>query len=98
MSDLHSIINSRRGPAVLQYPQMDGSAPRRASGKTADPQGDSDRVELSDRARELIQEPSDPGIRHDLVARVRDSIGRGDYLTPEKIDFVVDRLHDLMTQ
>ena len=98
MSDLFTILNNRRGPAVLQYHQMDGSAARRAPGKTAEAPRDADRVDLSDSARALIQEPSDPRFRPDLVALARESIGRGDYLTPEKIDFVVDRLHELLTQ
>jgi hypothetical protein len=35
---------------------------------------------------------TDPDIRHDLVARVRQEIAAGEYDTPEKLDRALDRL------
>ncbi len=99
MSDLLTILNNRRGPAILQYHQVGGSSTRRApEHAAADQPRDGDRVELSERARAFVPQPNDPLIRQDLVQRVRDSIERGDYLTPERINFVVDRLHEELTR
>ena len=99
MSDLLTILNNRRGPAILQYHQIGGSSARRApEHAAADQPGAGDQVELSERARAYARRPHDPQIRQDLVQRVRDSIDRGDYLTPERINFVVDRLHEELTR
>lgn len=95
MSDLLTILNHNRGPAILKYHQIGGSSARR-SAEQQTPRHDraADQVDLSREARALIHESRDPHIRHALVQRVRDDIARGDYLTSQRIDFVVDRLHE----
>ncbi len=99
MSDLLTILNNRSGRAILQYHQLGGSSTRPAPERAAAEQPpDGDRVELSQRARAFVPQLNDPPIRHDLVQRVRDSIERGDYLTPDRINFVVDRLHEVLTR
>lgn len=52
----------------------------------------SDRLELSEAALENIQSGSG-GVRTELVERLRGEIAAGTYLTDEKLDAVVDRLH-----
>lgn len=95
MSDLLTILNHNRGAAILKYHQIGGSNARRSAGQPAPRQErDADQVDLSREARVLIDESRDPQIRHALVQRVRIDIARGDYLTSQKIDFVVDRLHE----
>ena len=99
MSDLLTILNNRRGPAVLQYHQLSGASARQKPDQAgAEQPHEGDQVELSQRARAFVPQPNDPPIRQDLVLRVRDSIERGDYLTPERINFVVDRLHEEATR
>ncbi len=94
MSDLLTILNHNRGPAILKYHQIGGSSARRSAEQpTAQHDRDGDQVDLSREARALIHESRDPQMRYALVQRVRDDIARGDYLTSQKIDFVVDRLH-----
>lgn len=51
-----------------------------------------DQVELSDAARTQAG-PSDPPIRDALVQRVRQEIADGTYLTDDKLNAVVNRLH-----
>ena len=95
MSDLLTILNHNRGPAILKYHQIGGSSARRsAQQQTPRHDRDADRVDLSREARALIQESRDPQIRHAFVQRVRVEIARGDYFTAQKLDFVVDRLHE----
>lgn len=95
MSDLLTILNHNRGAAILKYHQIGGSNGRRSAEQPTPRQDrDADQVDLSREARALIQESRDPRIRHALVQRVRIDIARGDYLTSQKIDFVVDRLHE----
>ena len=52
-----------------------------------------DRVEVSDVARLLNRLRGDE-IREGLVGRVRDSIERGDYETPERIDGAIESALD----
>ena len=53
----------------------------------------SDAVELSEVAREQISRSGSTPIRRELVEQVRAEIAAGKYLTDEKIDAVVNRLH-----
>jgi anti-sigma28 factor (negative regulator of flagellin synthesis) len=62
---------------------------RLAQNEPAECMRDQDRVELSARAREheAVQAAGDQ-----RLAELRARIADGDYLTPDKIDYVVDRL------
>lgn len=51
-----------------------------------------DHVDLSDRALLLSRLRELPDIRSDLVQRVRDAIGRGEYDSPDLVDTAIDRL------
>lgn len=51
-----------------------------------------DRLELSHTALENMS-TGEGGVRTDLVQRIRGEIAAGTYLTNEKLDAVVDRLH-----
>jgi len=51
-----------------------------------------DRVEVSDMARYLARLRETPGIREDLVDRVRGEIESGAYESPEKIEKAIDEL------
>lgn len=51
-----------------------------------------DSVELSSAARTEVAS-ADDAVREDLVQRVRAEIEAGTYLTDDKLDVVVDRLH-----
>jgi hypothetical protein len=52
-----------------------------------------DAVELSDRARAKATAGESATMRVDLVQRVRSEIEAGTYLTEQKLDAVVNRLH-----
>ncbi|MCK4872737.1 MAG: flagellar biosynthesis anti-sigma factor FlgM [Phycisphaerales bacterium] len=47
---------------------------------------------MSDRARYLARVQREPGVRHELVERVRTEIDAGRYETDERIDIAVKRL------
>ncbi len=51
-----------------------------------------DRVEVSDMARYLSKLRETPGVRQELVDRVRAEIENGAYESPEKIEKVIDEL------
>ncbi len=53
---------------------------------------DRDQVEISSVARALSLLESAPDIRMDKVAQAREAIARGEYETPERIDYTVRRL------
>lgn len=55
-----------------------------------------DAVELSELARARMARDEAGPIRHDLVERIRAEIAAGTYLTDDKIDAVVERLHQNM--
>lgn len=56
-----------------------------------------DVLELSATARSTIRENDPPAIREDFVRRIREQIANGDYLTDDKLDAAVDRLHKEIT-
>ncbi|TVQ62159.1 MAG: flagellar biosynthesis anti-sigma factor FlgM [Phycisphaerales bacterium] len=55
---------------------------------------ESDRAELSDRARLLGKARELPDVRLDLVQRVRSEIASGQYDTPEKLETALDQMFD----
>jgi len=52
-----------------------------------------DAVELSSAARQQLNQEKPPLVRQGLVERVRSEIASGTYLTNDKIDAVVNRMH-----
>ena len=82
------------GPSVLTQPgtrfESDGARRPIDESDVAIALCGGDRVELSDAAES--QMGSEP-YRAELVARVRAEIADGTYLTDEKLDAVVERLH-----
>jgi flagellar biosynthesis anti-sigma factor FlgM len=60
------------------------------SDRTDRPQ--TDRVELSDRAKFLDRLRQFPEVRMDRVERVRQAIAEGTYETDDKLEVVIDRL------
>jgi len=76
-------------------------SPRRGTTEAGPEQarrGVEDRVEVSDMARYLAKLRETPGIRQDLVDRVRDEIESGAYESPEKIEQAIDELAGDLTQ
>ncbi|MFQ5805032.1 MAG: flagellar biosynthesis anti-sigma factor FlgM [Phycisphaerae bacterium] len=57
---------------------------------------DTDAVELSEAAQEQIERYESGLVRTELVERVRAQIAAGAYLTDDKLDAVVNRLHEAM--
>ncbi|MCS7305916.1 MAG: flagellar biosynthesis anti-sigma factor FlgM [Thermoguttaceae bacterium] len=53
-----------------------------------------DELTISEAAQALERARQVPGIRADLVARVRAEIAAGTYETPEKLQIALDRLLD----
>lgn len=80
----HSVIAQTRAGAA-QHRTARGPNDTDAGNK-------SDRLELSSTALENMQS-SESGVRPHLVQRIRGEIAAGTYLTDEKLDAVVDRLH-----
>jgi anti-sigma28 factor (negative regulator of flagellin synthesis) len=74
----------------------EGAAPNQRTEALASRAGQADAVELSEAARRQIEQGEATTIRSELVERVRAEIAAGEYLTDEKIDAVVDRLHEVM--
>jgi len=78
-------------------PAARGATPRGEEAHPAkDPSGRTDAVELSEAGREQIEQSESAPVRTELVERVRAEIAAGTYLTGDKLDAVVERLHDAM--
>lgn len=58
--------------------------------------GQADAVELSEAARQQVEGGLSAPIRTGLVERVRAEIAAGTYLTEDKLDALVDRVHEEM--
>ncbi|HEY3245471.1 MAG TPA: flagellar biosynthesis anti-sigma factor FlgM [Phycisphaerae bacterium] len=72
-------------PAVADRPNQPAARP-------------SDYVELSDLGTLLSASLQDsPPLRVARIAEIRSAIQRGDYETEDKLNHVVDRLHELLT-
>lgn len=73
-----------RGPKVSQSP--------------AQTQGiGGDKLELSPAAEAAAQAAEIDGIRHELIAQIKQQIADGTYETPEKLDVAIERLLDEMS-
>jgi negative regulator of flagellin synthesis FlgM len=89
MPEIPSIGHGSVGPvnrAAGLSPQEVTLKPHEQNGRVAD------RVELSDRARWLDRLAQLPGVRIELVERVRQALVDGTYDTPEKLEAAVQRL------
>jgi len=86
-----SSMNAAAQPAARSDP------PHRATNRPASELPDRpDAVELSEAARQELERSDSAPIRTELVARVREEIASGQYLTDDKLDAVVERLHEEM--
>jgi len=87
------------GPAHLHGPQPINSphkphAPQPAS--PSQPVTEPDQLDISQEADMVSRLRELPGIRHDLVARIRSEIEAGTYETDEKLDIALGRMLDEM--
>lgn len=88
------MIQTVTQPAVLPGTAPPTGEVRESRPRAADRFATDDAVELSEAARGTAQQAP---IREQLVHSVRSQIAAGTYLTPEKLDVVVDRLHVELT-
>lgn len=83
-SSVHAAAQpNSRGRAV-------SSGDSRSEKKTADP---TDALELSDAAQEQIECSGSPPVRAELVERIRAALTAGTYTIDDKLDELVERLH-----
>lgn len=86
------MIQSTAERMQMAMPTGSGTVPRpRIAGEGTASRESSDAVELSPVARRTAE--SAAPIRGELVSRVRAEIENGTYLTEDKLDAVVNRLH-----
>lgn len=74
-----------------QVPELREQAAQRGQPRHAPRRDAGDVLELSDAARQQVGQ--DAPIREHLVARIRAEIAAGTYLTDDKIEKTVERLH-----
>lgn len=96
MENLQSINNQSAGTPVppartRPRPQQQSATPDPSSNEAAD------HVELSEAARTYDPQAQAERVSEQRVQEVRAAIADGSYLTPEKIDVVVERLFEAMT-
>lgn len=78
-------------PSSLADREETKGQPRRDAHPAAIPE---DRVEISEAAASYRPDPVSVGISQQRIDEIRALIAEGRYLTPDKIDVVVDRLHE----
>ena len=83
-----------RGPGGIGGPKgIDPDRkPARAQARGGEGRSGSDRVEISEESRIKGIVLSAPAIRSDLVARIREEIKSGRYLTDKKLDDAFDNM------
>lgn len=85
-------------PAVLHQARLNGPAHGRLNNLQPTPanlnvkRNEGDRVELSDRAQLLERLRQMPAVRADLVQKIRTSINKGNYETPQRINTAIAAL------
>lgn len=89
-------------PAVLHQARVNGSVqgrlntleptPANLNVKRNEGSSGGDRVELSDRAQLLERLRQMPAVRADLVQKIRTSINKGNYETPQRINTAIAAL------
>ncbi|MEO0511579.1 MAG: flagellar biosynthesis anti-sigma factor FlgM [Planctomycetota bacterium] len=95
MSNLGSIGSSSAVSGAQQYRRLAGADSQiPLGGSTPRPTRASDRVEISEIARDLAARIDDPAVRSDLVDRVRAEIAAGTYDTDENLSAAIDGLID----
>lgn len=77
---------NRTGPVPAHQRHSDAREP----GQTHSSQGD--RVELSDHARSAGRVREEPGVRSDLVAKMRQAIEDPNYLSDDRLNTALNRL------
>lgn len=91
---INALSNTTSAPA--QSPELREQLTQRGQpgNRTSRPSHDADDVvELSETARRQLDTGESAPIREHLVKRIRDEIAAGTYLTQDKIEKTVDRLH-----
>ncbi|RMG40585.1 MAG: flagellar biosynthesis anti-sigma factor FlgM [Planctomycetota bacterium] len=91
---INALSNTTSAPA--QSPELREQLTQRGQpgNRTSRPSHDADDVvELSETARRQLETGESAPIREHLVKRIRDEIAAGTYLTQDKIEKTVDRLH-----
>jgi anti-sigma28 factor (negative regulator of flagellin synthesis) len=81
------------GRLQAQHRTSRGAAERRAPEEVRTP---ADAVELSEAARKELERFDSVPIRTELVERVRGAIAAGEYTIDDKLDAVVERLHEVL--
>lgn len=95
MSDI-SPINTGR-VARPDRTQSDASRPVESRGddpRAYTPRNNNDRVEISSGASLLSKLRAEPGVREDLVARVKEEIANGTYETESKLETAIDLIKE----
>jgi len=88
------VMNS--ASASVPLPGRAAAAPGSKAITIARQSAETDAVELSDAARQQIEDTGPAGIRASLVERVRAEIAAGTYLSDEKLNTAVERLHEML--
>ena len=74
----------------IKGPHTGPNSTRKASSPS--PSAPADRVDISPAAEAAASAAEAPGVRADLVARVRSEIASGTYETPDKLDSALEGL------
>jgi anti-sigma28 factor (negative regulator of flagellin synthesis) len=92
------MINGVTNPvhATTQSAPRSGAPANQEARPTKEAPGRTDAVELSETAQEQIERGDSAPLRTELVERVRAEIAAGTYLTDDKLDAVVNRLHEAL--
>lgn len=91
---VHAISSLRQGVTRVAEPgRRVAAADQGARGAEPSPSA-SDRVELSQSALRRTEDPKCTMTRAEYIDWLRQEIAAGRYLTPDKIDFIVERLHE----
>ena len=91
---VHAISSLKQGVTRVAEPgrraaRLDQGAPAAQRSPSA-----GDRVQLSQTALRRTENPTCTMTRAEYIDWLRQEIAAGRYLTPDKIDFIVERLHE----
>ena len=94
MNEASSIQGTTPGRAAESITNRRASVKPAATQTPPTVQREDDNVEVSEMAFFLSKLRDQPGIRADLVAKIRGEIARGDYDTQEKLSAAIDDMID----